>query len=124
MRPAELSFRTRRASLEALSREVFDLVVLGGGITGAGIARDAALRGLRRRRAAGKVLHGLLCLSLLGLGGLHLSLEFVRALEQRRALLRGSLANLLAKSLLLPSQLIGLSNRRAPLLISREQRIN
>ncbi len=47
MRPPELSFRTRAASLEAMSRDVFDLVVLGGGITGAGIARDAALRGLR-----------------------------------------------------------------------------
>ena len=27
--------------------EVFDLLVVGGGITGAGIARDAALRGLK-----------------------------------------------------------------------------
>ncbi|HEX7977765.1 MAG TPA: glycerol-3-phosphate dehydrogenase/oxidase [Gemmatimonadaceae bacterium] len=31
----------------ALGREVFDLLVVGGGITGAGVARDAALRGLR-----------------------------------------------------------------------------
>jgi glycerol-3-phosphate dehydrogenase len=30
-----------------LGREVFDLLVVGGGITGAGVARDAALRGLR-----------------------------------------------------------------------------
>ena len=28
-------------------REPYDLVVIGGGINGAGIARDAALRGLR-----------------------------------------------------------------------------
>jgi glycerol-3-phosphate dehydrogenase len=32
---------------EALEGEVFDLLVLGGGITGAGVALDAALRGLR-----------------------------------------------------------------------------
>ena len=31
----------------ALGHEVFDLLVVGGGITGAGVARDAALRGLR-----------------------------------------------------------------------------
>src|SRR4051812_20188566 len=32
---------------EPLAREAFDLLVLGGGITGAGVALDAALRGLR-----------------------------------------------------------------------------
>src|SRR5689334_3261806 len=31
----------------ALGHEDFDLLVVGGGITGAGVARDAALRGLR-----------------------------------------------------------------------------
>ncbi len=31
----------------ALSGEVFDLLVIGGGITGCGVARDAAMRGLR-----------------------------------------------------------------------------
>jgi len=46
-RPPELSFRTRARNLETLARESFDLLVIGGGITGAGIARDAALRGLR-----------------------------------------------------------------------------
>ncbi|MGD0189227.1 MAG: glycerol-3-phosphate dehydrogenase/oxidase [Rhizomicrobium sp.] len=35
-----------RRDLERLSRETFDLFVIGGGITGACIARDAALRGL------------------------------------------------------------------------------
>ena len=35
----------RRATFAALQRETFDLLVIGGGITGAGIARDAALRG-------------------------------------------------------------------------------
>jgi glycerol-3-phosphate dehydrogenase len=34
-----------RRDLERLSRETFDLLVIGGGITGACIARDAALRG-------------------------------------------------------------------------------
>jgi glycerol-3-phosphate dehydrogenase len=37
---------TRHAALEALGDRVFDLLVIGGGITGCGIARDAALRGL------------------------------------------------------------------------------
>ncbi|HET9797255.1 MAG TPA: glycerol-3-phosphate dehydrogenase/oxidase [Gemmatimonadaceae bacterium] len=33
--------------LRALGGETFDVLVVGGGITGAGVARDAALRGLR-----------------------------------------------------------------------------
>lgn len=37
----------RAASLKRLADEAFDVVVVGGGITGAGIARDAALRGLK-----------------------------------------------------------------------------
>src|SRR4051794_225453 len=36
-----------RRTPEALEGDVFDLLVLGGGITGAGVALDAALRGLR-----------------------------------------------------------------------------
>src|SRR5436305_4735273 len=32
---------------DALSEGVFDLLILGGGITGAGVALDAALRGYR-----------------------------------------------------------------------------
>jgi glycerol-3-phosphate dehydrogenase len=36
-----------RRNLEALTAEDFDLLVIGGGITGAGAALDAALRGLR-----------------------------------------------------------------------------
>ncbi len=42
-----LSPETREAVLSALPGEPFDLVVIGGGITGAGVARDAALRGMR-----------------------------------------------------------------------------
>ena len=37
----------RRRQLATLSRDEFDRLVVGGGITGCGIARDAALRGLR-----------------------------------------------------------------------------
>jgi glycerol-3-phosphate dehydrogenase len=37
---------TRERALAALAARTFDLLVVGGGITGAGIARDAALRGL------------------------------------------------------------------------------
>lgn len=40
-----IAARTQR--LDALRREAFDVLVVGGGITGCGIARDAALRGLR-----------------------------------------------------------------------------
>jgi glycerol-3-phosphate dehydrogenase len=39
--------RWREVALQRLAREWFDLLVIGGGITGAGVARDAALRGLR-----------------------------------------------------------------------------
>jgi glycerol-3-phosphate dehydrogenase len=46
-RPAEFSARTRQRSLEALAADKLDLLIIGGGITGAGIARDATLRGLR-----------------------------------------------------------------------------
>jgi glycerol-3-phosphate dehydrogenase len=42
----EFSSGTRAANLERLEREAFDVLVVGGGIVGAGIARDAASRGL------------------------------------------------------------------------------
>lgn len=42
----ELSARTRAANLERMRREVLDLLVIGGGVTGAGVALDAASRGL------------------------------------------------------------------------------
>src|SRR5205085_909462 len=42
----ELSRRTRAANLERMRRETFDVVVIGGGITGAGVALDAASRGM------------------------------------------------------------------------------
>ncbi|MFN8640911.1 MAG: FAD-dependent oxidoreductase [Candidatus Binatia bacterium] len=69
-RPVEFSFRTRAGNVRALADGRYDLVVIGGGITGAGVARDAALRGLsvalveRRDFASGtssrssKLVHG------------------------------------------------------------------
>src|SRR6185295_19435665 len=45
-RPVEFSHRTRAKNLAALARDPFDIVIIGGGITGVGVARDAALRGL------------------------------------------------------------------------------
>jgi glycerol-3-phosphate dehydrogenase len=41
------SLATRRAALARMASESLDVLVVGGGITGAGIARDAAMRGLR-----------------------------------------------------------------------------
>jgi glycerol-3-phosphate dehydrogenase len=46
MTPASaLSRDTRAQSLERLRRETFDVLIIGGGINGAGIARDLAMRG-------------------------------------------------------------------------------
>src|SRR5215510_6170107 len=44
---SEFSWRTRRESINKLADQIFDLLVIGGGITGAGIALDAATRGLK-----------------------------------------------------------------------------
>src|SRR6185503_7411409 len=46
LEPHELSLRTRSANLDRMRGEVFDVAVIGGGITGAGVALDAASRGL------------------------------------------------------------------------------
>src|SRR5690349_17305550 len=43
---SELSLRTRAVNLERMQSDVFDIAVIGGGITGAGVALDAASRGL------------------------------------------------------------------------------
>ena len=45
MPEASLSTLDRAAVLDRLERERFDIAVIGGGISGAGIAREAALRG-------------------------------------------------------------------------------
>ncbi|MGK5083943.1 glycerol-3-phosphate dehydrogenase/oxidase, partial [Bdellovibrionota bacterium FG-1] len=44
---SEFSFRSRTLSLKRFQEETFDLLVIGGGITGAAVARDAATRGLK-----------------------------------------------------------------------------
>jgi glycerol-3-phosphate dehydrogenase len=86
----------RRASFEALAGEPFDLLVVGGGINGAGIARDAAMRGLRTalvERAdiasgtssrSSKLIHG--GLRYLEQGHVRLVLEAVRERERLRRL--------------------------------------
>src|SRR5437667_9112245 len=45
--PLSASAKSRAAALQAFSSGTWDLLVIGGGIVGAGIARDAAMRGLR-----------------------------------------------------------------------------
>ncbi len=86
-----------KRTLDALTDGPFDLLVLGGGITGAGVALDAALRGLRvalidkgdfasgTSSVSSKLVHG-------GLRYLeHLELGLVReALQERRLLLRNA----------------------------------
>lgn len=40
------SYLNRQSHIEALGSKEFDLVIVGGGITGVGVARDAAMKGL------------------------------------------------------------------------------
>jgi glycerol-3-phosphate dehydrogenase len=47
VRPARFDLDLRRSNLEQAAGCVADLVIVGGGITGAGVAREAALRGLK-----------------------------------------------------------------------------
>src|SRR5947207_6281347 len=80
--------------IEPFKEESFDLLILGGGITGAGIALDAVLRGLRvglidkgdfatgTSSASSKLIHG--GLRYLEHGGIHLVYE---ALHERALLL-------------------------------------
>lgn len=67
---SELSLRTRATNIARMQSDTFDIAVIGGGITGAGVALDAATRGLsvalveRRDFASGtssrssKLIHG------------------------------------------------------------------
>jgi glycerol-3-phosphate dehydrogenase len=86
----------RNAALDALERERFDILVIGGGINGAGIARDAALRGLRvalveqsdfasgTSSRSSKLIHG--GLRYLEQGEVRLVLEATRERERLRRL--------------------------------------
>ncbi len=47
MSKTNLDLRNRKALFSSLEGEVFDLLIIGAGITGTGVARDAAMRGLR-----------------------------------------------------------------------------
>ena len=47
MSAAPFSAAARREHWEALGSETFDVLIIGGGVTGSGIARDAAGRGLK-----------------------------------------------------------------------------
>ena len=89
------SYQTRTAALDSLAVEPVDLLIIGGGITGAGIARDAALRGLRvalvdkgdiaggTSSRSSRLIHG--GIRYLELGDLRLVFE---ASRERRVLLR------------------------------------
>lgn len=44
---SDFSVEQRRRNIERMKTETFDLAIVGGGITGAGIARDAASRGMK-----------------------------------------------------------------------------
>src|ERR1700746_2715928 len=84
-------------TVDALTDVTYDLLVLGGGITGAGVALDAALRGLRvalidkgdfasgTSSASSKLVHG--GLRYLEHGDFRLVYE---ALHERRRLLRNA----------------------------------
>jgi glycerol-3-phosphate dehydrogenase len=41
------SFKTRQENFEKIKENQFDLLIVGGGINGAGVAREAALRGMK-----------------------------------------------------------------------------
>src|SRR5438132_3035074 len=86
-----------KRNLDAFTDGTFDLLILGGGITGAGVALDATLRGLRvalidkgdfasgTSSVSSKLVHG--GLRYLEHGDLHLVYE---ALHERRFLLQNA----------------------------------
>ncbi|MGQ0714966.1 MAG: glycerol-3-phosphate dehydrogenase [Gemmatimonadaceae bacterium] len=89
------SAQARRGALDLLGHARLDLLIIGGGITGAGVARDAALRGLRTALVerddfasgtssrSSRLIHG--GLRYLEHAGLHLVFESSR---ERRTLMR------------------------------------
>src|SRR5215831_7753395 len=100
----EFSWQTRNHNLEKMRREHFDVLVIGGGITGAGVALDVASRGLKvalvekRDFAAGtssrstKLIHG-------GLRYLeHFDFKLVREALRERAILLNNAPTLVKSS--------------------------
>lgn len=93
-RPA-FGLAQRPALITALARDTFDVLVIGGGIVGTGVARDAAMRGLRvalveqadfasgTSSRSSRLVHG--GLRYLENGQLHLVFE---ASQERRTLMR------------------------------------
>lgn len=92
---APFSASTRKAAWDAFERETYDVLVVGGGITGAGVAREARCRGLSvalveaqdfasgTSSASSKLIHG----GLRYLEGLEFGLVF-ESLSERSLLLR------------------------------------
>ena len=97
----------RDQALAALQSEEFDVVVVGGGITGAGVALDAASRWLQRRAAGarGLCLGDLSRSSKLVHGGLRYLQNFDLGLV-REALLERQLMVALAPHLVKPLPLV------------------
>ena len=89
------SYQSRASALDSMAEGSVDVLVIGGGITGAGIARDAALRGFRTALVdksdfgagtsshSSRLIHG--GIRYLEQGALHLVFE---ASRERRVLLR------------------------------------
>ena len=108
MEPVPLSPERRRHDLQRMRDETFDIVVIGGGVTGTGIALDAATRGLtvalveQRDYAAGtssrssKLIHG----------GLRYLEQLNFSLVQEALKERGLLLNELAPHLVKPVSFI------------------
>ena len=44
---AEWTINNRQKFVDILKNEEFDLIIIGGGVTGAGVAREAAIRGIK-----------------------------------------------------------------------------
>src|ERR1700733_9032877 len=47
LNPKRFSLNERRENIQSMASEHFDVCIIGGGITGAGTARDAASRGMK-----------------------------------------------------------------------------
>ena len=112
----------RSAALARLGSETFDLLVIGGGINGAGIARDAAMRGLRTALVehadfgsgtssrSSKLIHG--GFRYLEQGDVRLVLEACRERERPRSPTRNGISARAARAAERSER--GVRTRRAP----------